>query len=128
MIPIAIAELLTVALLLLVLDAGWLTANAAFHRQVFAVLQGSPLRVRIWAAVGAYTLLIVAVWFFAVRPTETVAAAAGHGALLGLCLYGVYDFTNLATLTKYPLSYALPDIAWGTLLCAAVAAGARALC
>jgi len=37
-------------------------------------------------------------------------------------MYGLYDLTNAATLTRYPLMFALQDILWGTLLCATVAA------
>jgi uncharacterized membrane protein len=123
-----IAQLLTVALVILALDAVWLTANAAFHRQVFATIQGSPLKVRMGAAVAAYALMIAGVWFLAVRPSGTDwLSAAGRGAVLGLVMYGVYDMTNLATLTKYPLNYAIPDMIWGTVLCAVTAAAATYL-
>jgi uncharacterized membrane protein len=123
-----IAQLLTVALVILAMDAVWLTANAAFHRQVFATIQGSPLKVYTPAAVASYALMIFGVWFLAVRPSETDwLAAAGRGAALGLVMYGVYDMTNLATLTKYPLNYAITDMIWGTVLCAVTAAAATYL-
>ena len=123
MIPVAFAQILTVGLIILALDAVWLTANAAFHRQVFAMIQGSPLKVRMGAAAAAYALMIAGVWFLAVRPSgDDWLAAAGRGAVLGAVMYGVYDMTNLATLTKYPLNYAIPDMIWGTVLCAVVAA------
>lgn len=44
------------------------------------------------------------------------------GALMGLCVYGIYDMTNLAILKDYPLAFALVDMSWGTALFAAVAA------
>lgn len=123
-----IAQLLTVGLVILALDAVWLTANAAFHRQVFATIQESPLKVRTGAAVAAYALMIAGVWFLAVRPSgDDWLSAAGRGAALGLVMYGVYDMTNLATLTKYPLNYAIPDMIWGTVLCATTAAAATYL-
>jgi uncharacterized membrane protein len=113
-----------VAVIMLLMDGLWLTYRAAYHRQVFAAIQGSPLQLRIPAAVAAYALMIAGVWFFAVRPACTVAGAAGRGAFVGLLMYGVYDLTNYATLTRYPTAYALTDMAWGTFLCAVVAAGA----
>ena len=116
--------LLAVAAVMLILDAGWLTANNAYHRKDFAALQGSPLEARLIPAAAVYVIMIVAVWFFAVQPAVSVTDAAGRGALIGLAMYGVYDFTNYATLTRYPLFYALTDVAWGTVLCAATAATA----
>ena len=40
--------------------------------------------------------------------------AAAFGALFGLVVYGVYDFTNYSTLRQWPLVLALADTAWGT--------------
>ena len=37
-------------------------------------------------------------------------------ALMGTATYAVYDFTNLATLGKYELNFALADSAWGGVL------------
>jgi uncharacterized membrane protein len=125
-----IPQLLTVAIVILGLDAIWLTANAALHRQVFATIQGSPLQIRIIPAVITYALMIFAIWFLAVRPageSSNWLDAAGRGAVLGAAMYGVYDMTNLATLTKYPLNYAITDMIWGTVLCAITAAAATYL-
>jgi uncharacterized membrane protein len=43
-----------------------------------------------------------------------MTTAAAYGALLGFVVYGVYDFTNLATLRHYPVKLAIVDVAWGT--------------
>ena len=109
-------------LALLALDAVWLTSNMTMHRALFAKLQGSPLTIRWIPAVLVYVVIVGAVWFFAVRETKTVQDAAVRGGLLGLSMYGVYDLTNYATLSKYPLTFAVSDMAWGTFLCATVAA------
>jgi len=46
-----------------------------------------------------------------------LTAALLRGALFGFILYGVYDFTNLATLEKWTVRMTLVDVAWGTTLC-----------
>ena len=115
-------ELVYMILALLALDAVWLTSNMTMHRALFAKLQGSPLTIRWIPAVLVYVVIVGAVWFFAVRETKTVEDAALRGGLLGLSMYGVYDLTNYATLSKYPLTFAVSDMAWGTFLCASVAA------
>jgi uncharacterized membrane protein len=122
-----LSQIATIAAVMLVLDGVWLTANNAYHRSVFAAIQGKPLAVRLIPAAIVYIIMIGAVWFFAVEPSKTWLEAAGRGALIGLAMYGVYDMTNYATLTAYPLTFAISDMLWGTFLCGAVAAAAKAV-
>lgn len=107
---------------MLIFDAVWLTANNAYHRQVFAAIQGKPLSIRLIPAAIVYILMIGAVWFFAVEPAQNWQEAAGRGALIGLAMYGVYDMTNYATLSAYPIYFAVSDMIWGAFLCGATAA------
>ena len=119
-------QLFTVLAVLLVLDAGWLTAIAPTARALWASIQGSPMQVRWIPAAAVYALLAPAVWYFAVAPADTTAlTAAARGAALGLVAYGVYDMTLYATVTKYPLGMALSDMAWGAFLCGASATAAH---
>lgn len=114
-------QLLAILVTLLVLDAGWLTAIAPTVRTLWASIQGSPLQIRWIPAAVVYVLLMVGTWFFAVQPATSVLTASYRGAALGLVAYGVYDMTLYATVTKYPLSMALSDMAWGAFLCGAAA-------
>jgi len=107
---------------LLALDAVWLSSTASSTREIFAKLQGQPLEIRWVAAAVVYALMVIAVWYFAVEPSKTVTEAGTKGAVLGATMYGLYDMTNYATLAKYPLSFALTDMAWGTFLMATAAA------
>lgn len=122
-----IREILTVATVMLVMDAIWLTANNATHRTIFAAIQGQPMVIRWIPAAIVYILMIAATWYLAVEPSKGWQSAAGRGALLGAAMYGVYDMTNYATLAKYPLSFAITDMLWGTFLCAVSAATAVAV-
>lgn len=121
-----VVELIAVAVIMLLMDLGWLTYRAAYHHQVFATIQGTPLQLRMPAAAATYALMIAGVWFFAVRDAASWTEAAGRGAGVGLLMYGLYDLTNYATLTRYPLHFTLSDMAWGTFLCAVTSAGAFA--
>jgi len=44
-------------------------------------------------------------------------SAAAWGLAFGLVTYGVYDWTNRATLTGYSLRLTLADMAWGGVIC-----------
>ena len=121
-----IQQILIILVTIVTMDAVWLTATAATSRSLFASIQGSPLQIRWIPAVLTYMLMIAAIWYFAVRPAKTVVEAATNGALLGLAMYGLYDLTNYATLSRYTLSFAVTDAIWGTLLFTVAAAAAAA--
>jgi uncharacterized membrane protein len=105
----------------LILDAIWLTLKAAYHTKFFEKVQGSELKIRLAPAALIYILIPAAVVFFTYK-SKTLKEAILKGAFLGLAMYGVYDLTNYATLTHWTLEMTLTDIAWGTFLCATVAA------
>jgi uncharacterized membrane protein len=83
----------------------------------------------VWAAVvPVYVLLVLGLMMF------VLPRAAGHapivaarlGAAFGVITYGVYDLTNYATLRNYSLRLALVDMAWGAIVCGAVASAMQA--
>lgn len=59
----------------------------------------------------------------ALRDGAPVQALA-LGALVGAMAYGTYEFTNLATLSRWSWSMVATDLAWGTVLTGVAAGGA----
>lgn len=117
-----IKQLAAIAILMLILDGVWLTSRNAYHQGVFQAIQGSPLQARLTAGLFVYVLMILGLWYFVVRPASSWQTAAAQGAALGAVVYGTYDFTNYATLTRYPLAFAVSDTIWGSALFAVTAA------
>lgn len=105
-----------------VLDAIYLTLRLTYHQNLFQSVQGSPLTVRFMPAVVVYLLLAFAIVYVAVLPARSMNEAVLRGALTGGVMYGFYDATNYATLTRWTLNMALTDTLWGTLCGAAGAA------
>jgi uncharacterized membrane protein len=67
-----------------------------------------------------YTACLVAM---VINPSVKAASpmqAVIYGALLGLCAYGTYDMTNLATVKGWPVIVSVADMAWGMFLTAFV--------
>ena len=79
------------------------------------------------AALAVYVLLGTGIAVFVVPRASTASSAAVYGALFGLVVYGVYDFTNYSTLRQWPLVLALADVAWGAVASAACAAAVRSV-
>jgi uncharacterized membrane protein len=105
-----------------VLDGIWLLGVArGFYRRHLGFLMAETPN---WAAAGIfYVLYAVGVAVFAVQPAVdggSAITAVWRGALLGLVAYATYDLTNMATLRGWPTIVTVVDLAWGTLLSAAV--------
>lgn len=117
------------AVVFMVLDGLWLgVLMKGFYREQLAPivrLSDGGLAPNWPAAFVVYVLLGTGIAVFVLPNAGTVMAAAGWGALLGLVIYGVYDFTNYSTLRQYPFVLTLADTAWGTFATGACAAIVR---
>ena len=110
------------------LDSVWLTYVAPTFRTMVTAIQKSPMQIRWIPAAIVYVLMIAGLWWFVVRPCAgNWESAAANGAALGAVVYGVYDMTNLTTLTNYSPTVAIKDMAWGAVLFGTTAATACAL-
>ncbi|MBM3230517.1 DUF2177 family protein [Candidatus Pacearchaeota archaeon] len=76
-----------------------------------------PEIVPIWSALLAWSLIPLGIVLFVDRVSKSNKQSLIYGALFGFILYGVYDFTNYATLANFTLTMVVVDIAWGTFLC-----------
>jgi uncharacterized membrane protein len=106
----------------IVLDFIWLNLNMNYHKKLFNSVQGSPLNIRVFPALLVYILIPAAVVFFAVKKAGSFNDAVTKGGLLGLAMYGLYELTNLSTLSNWTYEMVVRDIFWGTTVCAAAAA------
>ena len=98
---------------LLLIDSIWLKGASRLHAEMALKVQNSPLKVSpLWAA-GFYILAAVACKKVIV-PLSGGKDLFKTGALIGLLMYGTFDFTNKAIFSKYPSDYAIMDTAWGT--------------
>ena len=76
-----------------------------------------------YAAAGVvYICLILGVIIFVLPLASTLKDAICFGAIFGLLVYAVYDFTNMAIMKDWPLFISIVDVLWGGFLCAMVSA------
>jgi len=68
-----------------------------------------------WAALVVWICITLGAFLFVLPQVrdQSYAFAALYGALYGLVLYGVYDFTNYSLFVEWPLQIALIDVVWG---------------
>ncbi len=80
-------------------------------------LSSFPRTLRLWSGLIAWALIALGAVIFVIPFAKNYPSAAMYGAIFGLVLYGVYDFSNYAILKNYTLAMTLVDWAWGTFLC-----------
>lgn len=113
---------LAVAFTFLFIDAIWLGFVA---REFYERHLGEFIRDDIQLGVAGlfYLLYTVSVIVFVIVPAHksgSIVQAILLGGLLGLFAYGTYDLTNLATIKGWPVTAAIVDMAWGTVITATI--------
>jgi len=107
-------EIIVSAVLMLVLDWLYLSniGTPLFSKMVNNI-QSSELKLNVGGAVGAYILMIIVLYKFILYERRSPMDAF----LLGVCIYGVFDFTNYAIFKDYKMIPAgLVDMIWGGIL------------
>lgn len=77
-------------------------------------IQKEKVEFKLYAAILCYILLVFSLDYFVISRNKPVLDAF----ILGVCIYGVYETVNLATLKKWRVDAALIDTIWGGTLMA----------
>lgn len=101
----------TAIFLLALFDLPWLLLIGETAQKLVLRIQGSELNLRFMPAFVVYVALA-----YLVLQVETPMEAFK----MGVAVYAVYDFTNLAMFKNYTLSFAIMDSLWGGILFAMV--------
>ena len=101
------------AFTMLTLDSVYLSniGGPLFAKMVKGI-QKDDMKINIFGAIGSYLLLILVLYKFIIVERKSPSDAF----LLGFCIYGVFDFTNIAIFKNYSLLPALLDTLWGGVL------------
>lgn len=75
-------------------------------------IQKEDMKLNVFGAIGSYILLILVLYKFIILERKPLSDAF----LLGFCVYGIFDFTNIAIFKKYQLIPSLVDTVWGGVL------------
>ena len=106
-----------VAGIMLLVDIVYLQGITAYFNRVVKSIQGTPISMNLLGASLSYITMAFALYYFVLREKRSVFDAA----LLGLCVYGVFDFTNKALFNNWDWITVGIDMLWGSILFAIVA-------
>jgi uncharacterized membrane protein len=101
------------AFTMLSLDSVYLSniGGPMFNKMVKKI-QKDDMKLNVYGAIGAYILMILAIYKFIIKERKPPMDAF----ILGLCIYGVFDFTNYAIFKNYNMFIGGLDMLWGGIL------------
>ena len=107
-----LSTILLIMVIMFLLDSVYLYFTKSIFGELVAKIQRTAMQLRIEGAIIVYILLALGLYYFIVKPGLT----AWEAGLLGLVIYGTFDFTNYAMFKNYDLKTAIMDTVWGSLL------------
>ncbi len=111
---------------MLILDMVWiqLVMKQLYQSHVAHLLRGSAGSIAVdpLATLLVYLIMLVGLFYLAVRPSVNWQEAMVSGAVAGCFAYGTFALTNHAIFKDWNWSLTLFDLGWGTVMMALVAA------
>ena len=109
-------RMLIAAILVVAVDSFYLKmVKGHWENQVKAV-QKNAMQINLTGAALSYIFIIFALNYFILRKNASV----GDAFLLGLAIYGIFEFTNMAIFKEWQLYTVITDTLWGGALFAIV--------
>jgi len=109
-----IIDILVPSIVLICIDFVYLSSFGGKFVELIERIQYSKFNMNFIGVFGSYLLIVFALYYFIIKEKKSVFDAF----VLGVVLYGVFDFTNIALFKKYDLVIALIDTLWGGILLA----------
>ena len=104
-------------IVLLVLDYFYLNSAGTFFNNLVISIQGSKIKIKIIGLILCYLTLILGINYFIILNTDlNYPKKLMNSFLLGLLIYGVYEFTNYSILNKWNFTAVVIDTTWGGFL------------
>ncbi len=106
-------DYIVAAFSMLALDSVYLsTIGGSLFSKMVRNIQKEDMKIDMYGVVGSYILLVLVLYKFIIMDRRSPSDAF----ILGLCVYGVFDFTNIAIFKNYKWIPAIVDTLWGGIL------------
>lgn len=104
-------------IIFLIIDLTWVLVVMSdfYDNQLRGFIR--PETVPIWSAVIAWLLIPIGIVFFVNEKSKNYPQSIIYGGLYGLIVYGVYGFTNYATLGNWTIKFLFVEVSWGIIVC-----------
>ena len=99
-------------IIFLAVDYVYLSLMKDYFNTLIKKIQGKKIKFNLLGAIICYIFLILSLNYFVLKDKKTPL----HAVILGLCIYGVYESTNLAIFEKWDFETLVIDTLWGGVL------------
>ena len=104
-------------LLFLVIDSIYLISISKYTKNIVTNIQNNLFEINILYVILCYILLISGTNYFIIQNNNlSLKEKYINSFILGVFVYGVYEFTNGAIFKKWPLKLIIIDTLWGGVL------------
>tara|TARA_B110001450_G_scaffold69519_3_gene65753 strand:- start:18367 stop:18738 length:372 start_codon:yes stop_codon:yes gene_type:complete len=107
-----IKNIILLAVIFVLVDAGFLYLMSNNFQTMVKKIQGSPLKMNLYATLACYIVLVSSLYYFVIYKNGSYLDAF----LLGFFIYAVYETTNMAIFKDWSVSVGLIDLTWGGFL------------
>jgi len=107
-----IKDIILLAVIFVLVDAGFLYLMSNNFQNMVKKIQGSPLKMNLLPTVACYIVLVSSLYYFVIYKKGSYLDAF----LLGFFIYAVYETTNMAIFKDWSISVGLIDLTWGGFL------------
>ncbi|ADX05945.1 hypothetical protein 162322544 [Organic Lake phycodnavirus 1] len=104
--------LVKIASVSLLLDFIFLSFMKYYFNSMIQKIQGSPLKLNIFATAVVYFIIIFKIYYFIFLQNSSLL----YAFLLGSTTYGIFEFTNMAIFKGWTYTSAIIDTLWGGIL------------
>ena len=106
-------DIIILSVLIILIDSIYLSlVGKPLFGAMIKNIQGTDLKMNIPSAVVTYIFIILGMYYFIISPNKTPMDAF----ILGICIYAVFDFTNMTLFQNYDLKTAIIDTLGGGIL------------
>ena len=104
--------IVVLSIVVLVLDMIYINCVKTLFNKLIKGIQGSELKLDLTATFLDYILIIFSMYYFIIQKNASIEEAM----ILGLCIYGIYELTNMAVLKRWTWEIVMIDSVWGAVL------------
>ncbi len=107
-----ILDIIKLSIIFTLIDSIYLYLMSNKFKIIIKNIQGSDIKMRLIPTIFCYIFLIFSLYYFIVSKKASILTAF----LLGICIYGVFETTNLAIFKKWDPIVSIIDTIWGGIL------------
>jgi uncharacterized membrane protein len=107
-----VLPIVILSIVILALDTIYINCVKTLFSKLIKGIQGSDLKLDLTATFLDYILIIFSMYYFIIQKNASIEEAM----ILGLCIYGIYELTNMAVFKRWTWEVVMIDSIWGAVL------------